>query len=234
MRKLWFLAASIGAAFAILVTLVSQHNPFFAEPEPLPPPDPPKPPSTRLTRLTLAAAGGALAGLVLGVLIVLIDAAPQRDDAQTVRYDLPGLNDDVAYAYPAPPQEPPAPGIDTPLIIEVTGPGGERFTITIAASHQAPPSQDSGELQYEVNVVRDDGKPVAGALVSAMLTVTPQGDIERLTATTGDDGAASFAYRTTGEPASIRFAVTGLQVDGQAIAVPPQPATTVLRATPED
>ncbi len=213
---------------------MSQTNPFFAEPEPLPPPEPPKPPSTRLTRLTLAAAGGALAGLVLGVLIVLIAAARQRDDAQTVRYDLPGLNDDVAYAYPAPPQEPPAPGIDTPLIIEVTGPDGEQFTITITASHQTLPSQEAGELQYDVTVVDRDGAPVAEAQLSATLTVTPQGDVERLTATTGDDGAASFAYSTTGEPASYRFAITGLQVDGQIVAVPPQPATTVLRATPVD
>lgn len=174
-------------------------------------------PSRPLRRLAGAAAVGALGGAMFGAVLII---AASRSVEGPATIELPPLNENVRYAYHAPPAIPSG-GVQgvSMLVMPLAGDRGRHLSLVVTPHRER--SGEETDLTFEVRLVDADGAPIAGATVGAELLALPWMDREKRSVTTGADGRAEFVFPDLVRAGSYELRIVGVSHEDERFAPPP-------------
>lgn len=173
-------------------------------------------PSRPIRHLAAAAAVGALGGVMFGFVVILA-ASRAGDNGGSI--ELPAVNENVRYAYHAPPADLSG-GVQgvSMLIMPLVGDHGEHLSLVVAPRRTR--SGDETDLAFEVRVVDAGGAPVERAMVEGELLVLPWMDREGRSVVTGPDGRAAFAFPELTRAGSYRLRIVSVSHRGERLLPP--------------
>jgi hypothetical protein len=183
--------------------------------------------SRRSLRRLAAAALGGIGGAMFGAALLF---AASRTGSGPNTVVLPEVNDNVRYAFHAPPASF-AGGVQgvSMLVMPLAGDRGEHLSLVVTPRRVRSGAET--DLTFELKAVDLDGAPVEGAAVRGELVALPWMDRAEPSAVTGADGRAEFAFPGLTRAGSYQLRIVEVSLDGQRF-VPPADQDTISVPVP--